>query len=953
MTPKELIKHFKNAPWRSDSDIKAFLQTVPLEDIDPRILNPLLEALCNKRLAADSNAHTNRVKVYRVLASRCQDKALFASYVRALKNGDAAVRGLASSLLPEVNNYEDHQKLCALLKSSTPEVRKSAADVLTKVGGKKVLQIVGKMIEERDFIGRSEALDLIMPLAGFHAIGSLKAALNLGKPPEKLKALRYLGDPKYMLKAPSAALRAIVPALENKDPKIASQAIVSFSTLAGEEAYFEYIEPFLESDNPILTKAAVSGLGNYCSPRVINALERKLRSGPDGVRMEVLAALEKMGNDEVLPPLVEALGHKQMAVRRRAGEVLAQLSQAGKLDVARVIIWLLHSRNVEVRRMAVEIAQKIRDPAGELWPKLLTFLRDEDWWVRERVMDALVEMAGNQLTPHMVGFLQDTYDVVRRFAVDVLHRLKDPQALGALVNTAREDTDWWAREKAIEAMAAIQDQRAVPYIIDIMRRSENVQYVCIETLRGLDARSAAPYIAELLGSEDQDVRYAAVTCLGSFHAVDYAAKMQPMLADPDPHVARAAREQLLHWKIELSEEFVATRDKAVSFLDKMLIAVVDAEADDLILESERKPYMKRLGKTVPISNTVLTHEQVSALITPHLSLSQVEELGGLRDVDFSYEVKSVAARFRVNVFQQHVGLGAVFRTIKGELLDLNQLGLPEIVKTFGDLKYGLVLVGGPTGSGKSTTLAALIDYINRTSDRHVISLEDPIEVVHKSKKGLVNQREVGTHTKTFKNALRATLREDPDVILVGEMRDLPTISFAVTAAETGHLVFGTLHTVSADKSVDRLINAYPAAEQPQVRITLAENLRAVACQYLIKRSDGKGRVLASEVMINTDAVANLIRKGKTYQIPSVIATGRELGMQLMDNQLMGLYRGGLITAEEAYMKATDKKEFEELVGGESKDRALENGAPPNSMQEEQKSRTEMIGGPSVTRAHQS
>ena len=258
-------------------------------------------------------------------------------------------------------------------------------------------------------------------------------------------------------------------------------------------------------------------------------------------------------------------------------------------------------------------------------------------------------------------------------------------------------------------------------------------------------------------------------------------------------------------------------------------------------------------------------------------------------------------------------MSAVFRTIKGDLPDLDRLGLPEVVKGFGDLRHGLVLVGGPTGSGKSTTLAALIDYINRTSDRHVISLEDPIEVVHKSKQGLVNQREIGTHTQSFVDALRSTLREDPDVILVGEMRDLETIAFAVSAAETGHLVFGTVHTVSADTSVDRILNAFPPGEQPQVRSTLAENLRAVTCQYLIKRQDKAGRVLAAEVMLNNDAIASLIRNGKTYQIPSVIATSRDVGMQLMDNELMKLYREGKISADDAYIKSNVKKEFEEIV----------------------------------------
>jgi twitching motility protein PilT len=881
----------------------------------------LVDVLCTKRLAQDIRAHQKRIHVFKALAEHMEDKALFLPYIRALKSGGSAVRAAVAEFVPKVHAYEEHPKLAVLLKSDDSEIRKTAAEVLKKIGGKTVLKLLQNMVTERDFPGRSETIDVVIPIAGHYAAPVLKAILEVGKPQEKLKALKFLGDERYMSKAKGVALRYILPAIDDPGEKIAAQAIRSFSNLATENDYFEYIAPLLDETSVTLVKAAVEGLGHFCSPRSIMALERKLRAGPNIIRLEVLSTLETIGRDEVLPLLVEALGHQQVTIRNQAAEVLTRLSKSGKIDMARTVIWLLQSRDVNVRRMAVEVARKVKDPDGELWPKLLNFLRDEDWWVRERVKDALVEMAGKKLTPHMVGLLKDPFDVVRRFAVDVLILLSDPKALGALINTAREDEDWWAREKAIEAMAVIKDERAVPYLVDLMRRGDEVQFACVQALERLEAKSAAPYVAELLTSPDADIRCAAIRCLGKCHALEMADKIQPLRADENPRVMRAAEEQLIRWNVELSETFTVSKDKAVSFLDRMLLTVVEAEADDLVVESNRKPYMKRLGQMVPISKQALTHEQVVSILTPHLSYAQMAEMESLNDIDFSYEVHQRSQRFRVNVFHQRTGLAAVFRIIKGELPDLDRLGLPDVVKGFGDLRHGLVLVGGPTGSGKSTTLAALIDYINRTSDRHVISLEDPIEVVHKSKRGLVNQREIGTHTPSFGHALRSTLREDPDVILVGEMRDLETIAFAVSAAETGHLVFGTVHTVSADTSIDRILNTFPPGEQPQVRSTLAENLRAVTCQYLIKRLDKPGRVLAAEVMLNTDAIASLIRNGKTYQIPSVIATSRELGMQLMDNELMRLYKEGKISADEAYVKSSVKKEFEEIAAGEKGDDA--------------------------------
>jgi twitching motility protein PilT len=578
--------------------------------------------------------------------------------------------------------------------------------------------------------------------------------------------------------------------------------------------------------------------------------------------------------------------------------------------------------------MAVEIARQIVDRANTLWPKLLGMLRDEDWWVRERVMDALVEMAGEQLTRYLVGMLDDASDVIRRFAIGALARVKDPKSLGALVRCAQSETDWWVREQAIQTIAALGDVRAVPYLADLIGRAPESRYACIEALRTLRAREAIPHAVTLLLDSDPDVRLAAVRYLGDLDAREHAGPVHTLGEDPVARVRTAARAVLERWAI-VAGGTDASMDPNAGYLDRLLLGMVQSSGDDLVVAGGRAPYIKVLGRMRPFANGTLTEDQVVSLLHPLLSKEQLTELDALRDVDFSYEVKTTGQRFRGHVFRQMSGLSAVFRTVNAQVPELERLGLPSIVTSLASSKNGLVLVGGPTGSGKSTTLAAIIDHINRTSSsRHIVTLEDPIEVVHHRKGCLINQREVGTHTRSFAAAMRSVLRQDPDVILVGEMRDLAMVSFAVTAAETGHLVLGTVHTSSADTTVDRLVNVFPSGQQPQIRTMLAESLQGVLCQHLIPRKDGPGRALALEVMINNDAISNLIRKGKSFQIPSVVATSREAGMQSMDSELMRLYRDGRIAAEEAYLRASDKKSFEVAFGWVTDARANGAARPP-------------------------
>ncbi len=530
-------------------------------------------------------------------------------------------------------------------------------------------------------------------------------------------------------------------------------------------------------------------------------------------------------------------------------------------------------------------------------------------------MDALVVMAGKQLTRHLVAYLQDPSDIVRRYAADALLRLKDPASLGALVRAAQGDSDWWVRERAIEAVGAIGMRETIPYVLDLLAREPDLRRSCIEALQAMHADEAAPHVAALLGESDADMKLVILGCLEALDEPGQAPAVASLVQDPDHRVASAAKTLLSRWKVSAGHAGAAQGRGTLSLLERMLVALAEAEGDDLILSSGMRPYIKKMGKVVPLSSHVFTADEVLATLTPTLTTKQLEDLSILRDVDFSLDVKSEGLRFRANVFYQLPGMSAVFRIIKDKIPVLEDLGLPPIVHTFAELKNGLVLIGGPTGSGKSTTLAGIIDHINRTSARHVVTLEDPIEVIHPQKKCLINQRELGTHTISFEKALRATLRQDPDVILVGEMRDLDTIRFALTASETGHLVLGTVHTVSVDTSIDRMINVFPGGQQPQTRALLADTLRAVMCQYLLKRKDDQGRVLAVEVMLNNDAIANLIRKGKTFQIPSVIATQREAGMQSMDSDLERVYKAGLVSAEDAYMKAANKKNFELVISG--------------------------------------
>lgn len=350
----------------------------------------------------------------------------------------------------------------------------------------------------------------------------------------------------------------------------------------------------------------------------------------------------------------------------------------------------------------------------------------------------------------------------------------------------------------------------------------------------------------------------------------------------------------------------------MAYIDAYFNVLIESGASDLHLAEGQPPKVRRHGEIIPISEEVLTKEQMSFMLSEICSPSRWERYEQTGDLDFAYEMNE-DTRFRCNYLKQTAGYGAVFRIIPTKIKTLEELGVPTVIKTFGEMRGGIVLVTGPTGSGKSTTLAALMDDINSRQSRHIVTIEEPIEFVHRNKKSIITQREVPEHATSFPTGLKAALREDADIVLVGEMRDLETISLALTAAETGLLVFGTLHTNNSRKTVDRMIDVFPADQQSQVRTMLAASLRGVVAQLLLKRADGSGRIAVNEILVGNNAVSAIIREGATQKLQDVIVGGTNEGMQFMDDAIMKELISGNASPHEAYMKAIDKQRFKAFL----------------------------------------
>jgi twitching motility protein PilT len=651
---------------------------------------------------------------------------------------------------------------------------------------------------------------------------------------------------------------------------------------------------------------------------------RELASDPeDAVRERAIEVLAKRAPQASIDLLMQELPHAREQTRNTIVTALTALASSQGLAIAEKLLRLVASGDAGTRAAAMKILIGVGDPGGVL-KRLIRFVNALAGFVRTRALESVAGFA-DALLPATIELLRDPDADVRSGALSIASAFNNPAIVPAAIELLK-DPDWWIRISAADVLGRLKDPRSVEPLVASLADPE-VKWSAVEALGRIADPRALQSLGRLLGDPAADVRIEVVQALRNFkHPQVKNAMMQVAQKDVDRSVRARA--------IDLLDEICPPGDPARAEVDairvqalaassnkedprfnKLLVATRNQSASDFHLTVGQPPMLRIAADLLRAQGDPFTAETTEAMLKEILTEAQWRVLEKEHQLDFCYFIPQ-AGRYRGNVFFDHRGYNAVFRVIPEKPPTIAEIGLPKQLEEIADYHQGLVIICGPSGSGKSTTLAALVNLFNETRSDHVLMMEDPVEFVHPFKQCLVNQREVGTHTVSYARALRAALREDPDVIVIGELRDNESISLALTAAETGHIVLGTLNSTSAPKAVDRIISSFPIDEQPQVRASLSESLKYVIAQRLLPSKETRKLVAAFEILKGTSTVASMIRDEKTFQIYSAMQIGRSQGMQTFDEALRDLIERQKIAPETAYMAAVKKEDFEPLVSPE-------------------------------------
>ena len=652
----------------------------------------------------------------------------------------------------------------------------------------------------------------------------------------------------------------------------------------------------------------------------VMAFVRELSGDKDErIRIKCIQALCEAPDAATVDLLIDRLQKDEYNVKTAIIKELEKLMNRKELGMVDRMLPLLSVGDDMVRSAALNLTVKHTDPI-EVIRKILEMSQQLMGWMRDRILSTIRD-SGADMIPALVGLLDHGEEHVRTAALLFAANFEDKRLVKPAIKVLLQK-DWWTRIIAMDLLGRLKDEAAVDPLIQCLT-DEDARWSAVEALTRIGSARALGPIAKLLNDPTPAVRLQVVTALEAYNDPRCLPLLkQSMEKDPEMEVRERA---LMAFRgiSEKNHQNVDEKDLRQSLgygrtdrpIDKLLMETRRLGGSDLHVTPLSAPTIRVSGELKKAGQREFTAEEVEKMILGMLDDRQRKRFDEENQLDFCYVVPGVG-RYRANIYRERLGMGGVFRTIPNEVPTFLDTRLPQHLVDIANFHQGLVIVSGTAGSGKSTTLAALVNLINEKKRAHVLTLEDPIEFVHPFKQSLVNQREIGKHSNTFASALRAALREDPDCIVVGELRDQETMTLAMTAAETGHLVIATMHTTSAVKCVDRLVEAFPPREQPSVRMMLSESLKVVINQHLVRRSDKRGRVAFHEVLMVTGPVRNLIRDSKTGLIASLMTIGKEQGQQTIDMALQDLVAQNLVTPEEAYMRAEKKELFEPLVSKE-------------------------------------
>lgn len=642
--------------------------------------------------------------------------------------------------------------------------------------------------------------------------------------------------------------------------------------------------------------------------------------------LEVLAERAPLSS---LDLFIQHLPHAGYTVQQKIADALARAAESKPAEVTARLLPFVAADNPGTRSAVLSVLARTPDREA-VARQYIIFSRGLAGFVRDRALDAL-RTFGDAFIEPVIALLDDEDEDVRAAAVQVASLIGDPRAVPGTIRLLK-DPDWWVRIAAADMLGHMKDARAVEPLVLALADSE-VKWAAIEALGRIGDPRALNALGKMLADPLPDVRIEVMLALPHFQHPSIPQILTKIAGtDPDRNVRQKAIDVLDGMQASGSAQvadMAAVRAAALAArstageprLNTLLIATRNQSGSDFHLSVGQPPIVRLASDLLRVQAPLFTPEDTEAMIKEILTEKQWETLQQQFQIDFSYMIPN-GGRYRANVFYDHRGYHGVFRVIPERPPTITDLGMPAQLAEIADYHQGIVIICGPSGSGKSTTLAALVNLFNETRNDHVITLEDPIEFVHPFKNCLINQREVGSHTMSYARALRAALREDPDVIVIGELRDNESVGLALTAAETGHIVLGTLNSTSAPKAIDRIISSFAVDEQPQIRASLSESLKYVVAQRLLPAKEGRKQVAAYEVLKGTTNIANMIRDEKTYQMYSAMQIGKSQGMLTFDDTLKDLLRRNEITPETAYLAAMKKEDFESLVTAEFIESAL-------------------------------